>query len=284
VQGCQPNGNLYVVATPIGNLKDLSPRAADVLAQTQLILAEDTRSAARLLLALGIARPTRALHEHNERRATGSILARLREGSDVALISEAGTPLISDPGFRLVRAALEAGIRVIPIPGPCALISALVVSGLPTDRFVFEGFLPAKSGARRNRLEDLRHEARTIVFFEAPHRILASLRDMRAILGPERGVTLAREISKTHETVRSGTLAEVLAWASHDPNQRKGEITLVVQGAQADSDPDNEATRVLAVLLKYLPARAAAAATHEITGARKNALYRAALSTVADKA
>lgn len=281
MERCQPSGSLYVVATPIGNLKDLSPRAAEVLAQAQLLLAEDTRSAGKLLQAFGITRrPMHAFHEHNERRATPGILARLREGCDVALISEAGTPLVSDPGFHLVRTALEAGVRVIPIPGPCALISGLVVSGLPTDRFVFEGFLPAKSIARRSRLEDLRHESRTMVFFEAPHRILASLHDMQAIFGPERGVTLAREISKTHETVHRGTLTGIRRWASQDPSQRKGEITLVVQGAQADSERGNEAFRVLSVLLKYLPARAAVAATHEITGARKNALYRAALGSV----
>lgn len=280
MERCQPSGSLYIVATPIGNLKDLSPRAAEVLAQTQLLLAEDTRTAAKLLHVLGIGRPMHALHEHNERRATPSILARLREGCNVALISEAGTPLISDPGFHLVRAALGAGIRVVPIPGPCALISALVVSGLPTDRFVFEGFLPPKSVARRNRLEDLRQETRTMVFFEAPHRILASLHDMQAIFGPERGVTLARELTKTHETIRSDTLTAILHWASQDPSQRKGEIALVVQGAQANSEQGNEASRVLSVLLKYLPARTAVAATHEITGARKNELYRAALGSV----
>ncbi len=248
-----------------------------MLTQVEFILAEDTRTGAKLLQVLGIARPLHAFHEHNERRATPGILARLRKGCNVALISEAGTPLISDPGFHLVRAALEAGIRVIPIPGPCALISALVVSGLPTDRFVFEGFLPAKPVARRSRLKDLRHETRTMVFFEAPHRILASLHDMQAIFGPERDVTVAREITKAHETVRSDTLAGILHWASQDPNQRKGEITLVVQGAQTNSEQGNEVSRVLSVLLKYLPARAAAAATHDLTGARKNALYRAAL-------
>ncbi|MGH8659385.1 MAG: 16S rRNA (cytidine(1402)-2'-O)-methyltransferase [Gammaproteobacteria bacterium] len=280
MERCQPSGSLYIVATPIGNLKDLSPRAAETLAHAQLLLAEDTRAGAKLRQVLGIARPMHALHEHNERRTTPSILARLREGCNVALISEAGTPLISDPGFHLVRAALEAGIRVIPIPGPCALISALVVSGLPTDRFVFEGFLPAKSVARRKRLEDLRHETRTMVFFEAPHRILASLHDMQVIFGSERGVTLARELTKSHETVRSGTLTAILGWVNHDPNQRKGEIALVVQGAQTNPEQGDEASRVLSVLLKYLPARAAAAATHELTGARKNALYKAALGSV----
>ena len=280
MERCQPSGSLYIVATPIGNLKDLSPRAAEVLAQAELILAEDTRTGAKLLQVFGTARPMQALHEHNERRATPSILARLREGCNVALISEAGTPLVSDPGFHLVRTALEAGIRVIPIPGPCALISALVVSGLPTDRFVFEGFLPAKSVARRSRLEELRHETRTMVFFEAPHRILVSLHDMQAVFGAERRVTLARELTKSHETIRSDALTAMLDWVSQDPNQRKGEIALVVQGVQPNPDQWNEASRVLSVLLKYLPARAAVAATHELTGARKNALYRVTLGSV----
>lgn len=277
MQRCQSSGSLFVIATPIGNPEDLSPRAARVLGEVELLLTEDTRTSARLLRSLGLQRPLHAFYEHNERQASASILARLRDGCDVALISEAGTPLISDPGFHLVREALRAGIRVVPIPGPCALIAALVVSGMPTDRFVFEGFLPSRSAARRSRLEELGEEVRTMIFFEAPHRILTSLRDMVEVFGPQRAVTLARELTKTHETIRTGSLTWVLHWAEEDPNQRKGEITLLVEGAKGNSKQGSEAVTVLSVLLKHLPTREAVAAAHELTGARKKDLYRVAL-------
>lgn len=273
-------GTLYVVATPIGNLEDVSARALRVLAEVALIAAEDTRHSARLLQHFGIATPLAACHEHNERDEGGRFIKRLLAGDDVALISDAGTPLISDPGYHLVRQARSAGIHVVPLPGACALIAALSAAGLPSDRFIFEGFLPAKQAARRARLELLREEPRTVIFYEAPHRILESLEDLEAVFGPERPAVLARELTKTFETLQGLPLGELRSWVAADSNQQRGECVLVVGGWQApqgDDAIDQNARRVLRLLLAEMPVKRAAAVAAEITGIRKNLLYQLAL-------
>lgn len=269
-------GILYVVATPIGNLQDISARALQVLQSVALIAAEDTRHSHKLLAHYGIATPQLALHEHNERDITLRLLHRLTGGADIALVSDAGTPLISDPGFYLVRAARQAGIRVVPVPGPSALIAALSVAGLPTDRFLFEGFLPSRQAARRQRLQALQAETATLVFYESSHRICASLADMAELLGAGREATLARELTKTFETIRQGTLGELLARVRDDSNQQKGEFVVLVQGAPASKagSVDAAAARVLALLLAELPLKQAAALAAKITGRSKNALYQ----------
>jgi 16S rRNA (cytidine1402-2'-O)-methyltransferase len=273
-------GTLYVVATPIGNLEDISARALRVLSGVALIAAEDTRHSARLLQHFGIGTPLAACHEHNERDEGGRFIRQLRAGDDVALISDAGTPLISDPGYHLVRLARAAGIKVVPLPGPCALIAALSAAGLPSDRFVFEGFLPAKQVARRARLEHLREESRTLIFYEAPHRILDSLCDLESAFGPDRPALLARELTKTFETLKGLPLGELRAWVESDSNQQRGECVLVVAGWRApeqDETVDAGARRVLQLLLAELPVKRAAAVAAEITGVRKNLLYQLAL-------
>ncbi len=266
---------LYVVATPIGNLGDFSPRAVEVLQRVDLIAVEDTRHSGRLLQHFAIKTPMQALHEHNERTLADALLQKIESGQALALISDAGTPLVSDPGYHLVRLAREKGIRVIPVPGPCAAITALSAAGLPTDRFRFEGFLPAKSGARRQQLERLKQATLTLLFYESPHRIEDSLADMQTIFGGQRQGVLARELTKTFETIRSGTLAELSSWVTGDANQRKGEMVLLVQGA-AVADPDDldaDAERVLKILLQDLPLKQAAALATEITGVRRKKLY-----------
>ncbi|MBI5461147.1 MAG: 16S rRNA (cytidine(1402)-2'-O)-methyltransferase [Gammaproteobacteria bacterium] len=272
-------GVLYVVATPIGNRADITQRALSVLASVDQVLAEDTRHSGTLLRTLGIGTPLLSLHEHNEQVQVDPVLARLRSGADLALISDAGTPLISDPGYRIVRAARQAGIQVIPIPGPSALIAALSVAGLPTDRFVFEGFLPAKTAARRAHLQSLAGETRTLVFYEASHRIQECLSDLDACFGAEREAVIARELTKTFEQVHAGTLAELNAWIAADANRQRGEFVVLLAGAAptADAELDAEAQRVLKLLLAELPVKRAAALAAEITGARKNALYQYAL-------
>jgi 16S rRNA (cytidine1402-2'-O)-methyltransferase len=273
-------GTLYVVATPIGNLEDISARALRVLADVALIAAEDTRHSARLMQHFGIATPLAACHEHNERDEGGRFIRRLLSGGDVALISDAGTPLISDPGYHLVKAARAAGIRVVPIPGACALISALSAAGLPSDRFIFEGFLPAKQVARRSRLEHLREEPRTLIFYEAPHRILDALNDLEAVFGPDRPAVLGRELTKTFETLHGLPLAQLRAWVESDSNQQRGECVLVVGGWQAPQGgdaADANTLRVLRLLLAELPVKRAAAVAAEITGVKKNLLYQLAL-------
>lgn len=273
-------GTLYVVATPIGNLEDISARALRVLADVALIAAEDTRHSARLMQHFGITTPLAACHEHNERDEGGRFIKRLLGGEDVALISDAGTPLISDPGYHLVKAARAAGIRVVPIPGACALISALCAAGLPSDRFIFEGFLPAKQVARRSRLEHLREEPRTLIFYEAPHRILDALNDLEAVFGPDRPAVLGRELTKTFETLQGLPLAQLRAWVESDSNQQRGECVLVVGGWQAPQGGDAvdaNTLRVLRLLLAELPVKRAAAVAAEITGVKKNLLYLLAL-------
>jgi len=273
-------GTLYVVATPIGNLDDIGARALRVLREVALIAAEDTRHSQRLLQHFGIQTPLAACHEHNERDESGRFLARLQAGEDVALISDAGTPLVSDPGFHLVRQARAAGIRVVPVPGPCALIAALSAAGLPSDRFIFEGFLPARAAGRRARLELLKEESRTLVFYEAPHRILECLEDMQAVFGGGRQAVLARELTKTFETLKGAPLAELCAWVAADSNQQRGECVVLVAGWQAPEGEEAlsaEALRVLDLLLAELPLKRATALAAEITGVRKNLLYQVAL-------
>ncbi len=273
----QVTGKLWVVATPIGNLTDLSARAQEVLRSVDLIAAEDTRHSAALLNHYGIATRTFALHEHNERDAAEQLVQRLRQGATIALISDAGTPLVSDPGFRLVRAARAAGIMVSPVPGACAAIAALSVAGLPSDRFVFEGFLPAKAAARRAHLETLRAETRTLVFYESSHRIVEALADFLAVFGAERHATLARELTKLFETVLDGSLAELEPRVAADANQQRGEFVLLIAGADADADSMRlaEGRRVFDLLRTELAPSRAAKLAAEITGAPRKSLYDA---------
>ncbi|HEY0720352.1 MAG TPA: 16S rRNA (cytidine(1402)-2'-O)-methyltransferase [Gammaproteobacteria bacterium] len=266
-------GTLYVVATPIGNLGDMTPRAVEVLRAAGHIAAEDTRHSAGLLHHFGIATPMIALHEHNERQRAQMLLERLLAGEDIALISDAGTPLISDPGYHLVRQTRAAGVKVVPVPGTSALIAALSVSGLPTDRFCFEGFLPAKSGARTARLELLRRETRTLAFYEAPHRIEETLADAVAVFGAAREAVMARELTKTWETLLAMPLGMLLERVKSDPDQRRGEIVLLIAGAELADETEEEARRVALLLAEELPVKQAASLAAKITGARKNALY-----------
>ncbi len=268
------SGTLYVVATPIGNLADLSPRAQEVLRAADAVCAEDTRHTRQLLSHFGIERPLLALHEHNEEAMAQRVVARLEAGETLALVSDAGTPLVSDPGFRAVRAARAAGIRVSPVPGPSAIIAALSVAGLPSDRFAFEGFLPARPAARRERLRALAGEPRTLVFYEASHRIAESLADLGEAFGGQRPAVLARELTKLFETVLDGTLDALLARVEADADQRKGEFVVVVQGAGEDAAAKiAEGRRVYALLAPHLPPSTAARLAAEITGAPRKALY-----------
>lgn len=271
-----PTGTLHVVATPIGNLGDISARARQVLAAVDAICAEDTRHTRQLLQHLGIERPLLALHEHNEEAQSQAVVARLLAGESLALVSDAGTPLVSDPGFRLVRAAREAGIRVSPVPGASALVAALSVAGLPSDRFVFEGFLPAKLKARREHLQALAGEPRTLIFYESSHRIEAALADAVTAFGADRRAVLARELTKLFETVLDGTLAELAARVAADADQRKGEFVLLVEGAPEDADAALRAgLRLYEQLREHLPPSKAAKVASEITGAPRKALYGA---------
>ena len=268
------SGILSVVATPIGNLGDLSPRAVEVLRAATVIAAEDTRHSRPLLQHFGIATPLTALHEHNERAAVAALVAKLQAGANVALISDAGTPLVSDPGFRLVRAAREAGIDVSPVPGACAAIAALSVAGLPSDRFVFEGFLPAKAAARRARLRELAGETRTLVVYESSHRIAESCADLRDALGAEREARLLRELTKVHETCLGATLGEIAERVESDPEQRLGECVLVIAGRDEVVDARlAEGRRVYALLREGLAPAQAARLAAAITGAPRKALY-----------
>lgn len=275
-------GTLYVVATPIGNLEDMTHRAARILSEVDLIAAEDTRVSQKLLRHYGISTRLTAYHEHNERKKTPNLLRLLQQGKCIALISDAGTPLVSDPGFRLVQAANENGISVIPVPGPCAAIAALSAAGLPTDSFSFEGFTPAKRGARTKFFEECKQETRTLIFYEASHRIVASIRDMKAIFGPTRKAVIARELTKKFETIRYATLAELLtALTSQDPKQLRGEFVVLVEGLRANAVSaalDHETERILQILLRQLSTKQAVALAAEITGVRRHELYRFALS------
>lgn len=268
-------GQLWVVATPIGHLDDLTLRAADVLRRVAVIAAEDTRHSAPLLARIGSSAATVALHEHNEREQCERLIERMQAGADVALISDAGTPLISDPGFRLVRAARAAGLAVSPVPGACAAIAALSVAGLPSDRFVFEGFLPPKSSARRERLQALAAEPRTLIFYESSHRIAESIADLAAVFGPAREGVIARELTKRFETILAAPLGELAERVASDADQRRGEFVVLVAGAQ-DEQADAvlaEGRRVFALLAAELPPARAAKLAAAISGAPRKSLY-----------
>jgi 16S rRNA (cytidine1402-2'-O)-methyltransferase len=271
---------LYIVPTPIGNLGDITTRALDTLQSVQLIAAEDTRHSARLLQHFGITTPMWALHDHNERAQADRIVQRLSEGENIALISDAGTPLISDPGYHLVRKVRDAGFRVVPLPGACALIAALSASGLPTNRFAFEGFLPAKSLARKQRLEAVADDQRTLMFYESPHRLLASLETMLEVLGPDRYVVMARELTKTFETIRGDRLDRLVDWIKADANQQRGEFVLLIQGAETAPEQDAltpDELRVLTLLLEELSVKQASALAAKICNSKKKKMYQAAL-------
>ena len=273
-------GSLYIVATPIGNMGDMTERAQQTLSDVDVIAVEDTRRSGQLLRHFEISTPMMAVHEHNERQICDSLLSRIEKGESIALISDAGTPLLSDPGYFLVNQARERGINVIPIPGVSAVITALSVAGLPTDRFIFEGFLPAKSAARQQKLEKLKEDVRTIIFYEAPHRIVEMLKDCQTVFGAERKVVIARELTKTFETVHGDTLKNLIPWVESDENQKKGEFVVLLHGAAAreDTGVDAESERILLILLKNLPVKQAAALAASITGLKKNALYQHALN------
>ncbi|QDX31605.1 16S rRNA (cytidine(1402)-2'-O)-methyltransferase [Dickeya poaceiphila] len=266
---------LYIVPTPIGNLADITQRALMVLQQVDLIAAEDTRHTGLLLQHFAINARLFALHDHNEQQKAEQLLARLQQGMSIALVSDAGTPLINDPGYHLVRRCREAGVRVVPLPGPCAAITALSAAGLPSDRFCYEGFLPAKTKARKDRLRDLLEEPRTLIFYESTHRLLDSLQDMVEVWGPDRYVVLARELTKTWESLYGAPVGALLAWVQEDENRRKGEMVLIVEGHQPDEEALSAAAlRTLQLLRAELPLKKAAALAAEIHGVKKNALYR----------
>jgi 16S rRNA (cytidine1402-2'-O)-methyltransferase len=275
-----PVGRLYVVATPIGNLGDFSPRAREVLCGCALIAAEDTRHTGALMRHFGIATPLISLHDHNELQRTPELIARLTAGQEIALVSDAGTPAISDPGHELVRAAAAAGIPTLAVPGPCAALAALSVAGLPTDRFSFEGFLPARAAARRARLDTLAAEPRTLVFYESPHRIGAMLEACAAAFGGDRAAAVCREITKLHESLYRGPLAELAARAAADADFARGEIVVVIAGAEPTTAPaePGELDRVLTLLLADLPLKQAAQLAAEILRVRGNEAYRRALA------
>ena len=281
--GLPAAGRLYVVATPIGNLGDLSVRARETLASCALIAAEDTRHTGILLKAFGIGTPQISLHDHNEGMRAIEIIARLREGKSIALVSDAGTPAISDPGFELVRAVAAAGIDIIAIPGPCAAIAALSIGALPTDRFCFEGFLPARGAARRQRLKSLEQESRTLVLYESPHRVRETLEDCVAAFGEARAATVVREATKLHETTYRGSLLELSNKSQLDADFSRGEIVLLIGGmpqmpaGDADSEGKAELDKVLTALLAELPLKQAARLAAQITGARDNEAYKRAL-------
>jgi 16S rRNA (cytidine1402-2'-O)-methyltransferase len=268
------SGRLDIVATPIGNLADFSQRARDCLAAADLIAAEDTRRTGQMLQVLGISRPLLSLHDHNERARLVPLLERLAAGGRVALVSDAGTPLVSDPGYALVQAAIAAGHLVQAIPGPSAVMAALASAGLPTDRFCFEGFVPARGAERKSRLQEIAAERRTVVLFEAPHRIVATLTQLAALCGAQRRAAVARELTKTFETVYRGTLAQLLETAAQDANFARGEITVVLEGAARDAPADEEfLRRLLTLLLAELPPPRAAAIAAQLTGRRRAEVY-----------
>ncbi|HHF4079215.1 TPA: 16S rRNA (cytidine(1402)-2'-O)-methyltransferase [Haemophilus influenzae] len=274
-------GILYIVATPIGNLQDITQRALETFVQVDLIAAEDTRHSGFLLSHYGIKKPFFALHDHNEQEKAHILVEKLKQGSNIALISDAGTPLISDPGFHLVRQCREAGIRVVPLPGACAAITALCASGIASDRFCFEGFLPAKSKARKDKLENIAEEDRTLIFYESTHRILDTLEDMQSVLGEERYMVLAREMTKTWETITGNTIKNLREWLLEDPNRTKGEMVLIVEGKPKSDNNDEispQAVKALELIAEELPLKKAAAIVAELYGYKKNALYQFGLA------
>ncbi|WP_338163525.1 16S rRNA (cytidine(1402)-2'-O)-methyltransferase [Vibrio sp. 10N] len=267
---------LFIVPTPIGNLGDITQRALDVLNSVDIIAAEDTRHTGKLLSHFNIQTRTFALHDHNEQQKAQVLVDKLLAGESIALVSDAGTPLISDPGYHLVSQCRQAGVKVVPLPGACAVITALSASGLPSDRFSFEGFLPAKSKGRKDKFMEIAKAERTCIFYESPHRITESLADMLEVLGPEREVVLARELTKTYETIQGLPLGELIEWIEEDDNRKRGEMVLLIHGHRepVNEELPDEATRTLAILVKDLPLKKAAAATAEIYNLKKNALYK----------
>jgi 16S rRNA (cytidine1402-2'-O)-methyltransferase len=278
-------GRLYVVATPIGNLGDLSARARTTLEGCSVVAAEDTRHSGALLAHVGLKKPLVSLHDHNEAQRAPELIAQLLGGASIALVSDAGTPAISDPGYDLVRLAAEAGIEVVAVPGPCAAVAALSIGGLPTDRFCFEGFLPARGSARRTRLDALKNEPRTLVFYESPHRVVEMLEDCAGAFGLARNAVVAREITKLHETTYRGSLGELAARAAGDTDFARGEIVLIVGGAplaeavEGGADGHGGALdKVLVVLMAELPLKQAAHLAAKIAGTRDNETYKRALA------
>ncbi|MCK4674927.1 MAG: 16S rRNA (cytidine(1402)-2'-O)-methyltransferase [Gammaproteobacteria bacterium] len=270
-------GTLYLVATPIGNLADITQRAISVLNQVDIIAAEDTRHSQRLLSHLGIKTKLLAYHEHNEDRITPGLIADLESGKSIALISDAGTPLINDPGYRLVSQAHGRDVKVVPVPGACAAIAALSAAGLATDAFTFEGFPPAKHGTRMHFFERLDQERRTMIFYVSCHRIIETLKDMQSIFGENRRVTFARELSKTFETIKRMELCALISWVEADENQRKGEIVLVVEGVVTEVVADAQLDFYLSILLAELPLKQTVNLAVKMTGLNKNDVYRRAL-------
>ena len=276
-------GTLYVVATPIGNLADLSPRAIEVLTQVDLVLAEDTRHTAQLLRHFGLSRPMLSLHEHNERQKMESVVQQLQENQSIALVSDAGTPLVSDPGFPLLRRVRELNLPVVAVPGPCAAIAALSVAGLPTDRFIFEGFLPSRRGARQARLQTLAAEQRTLVFYESGKRLAPMLEDLCLIFGPQREAAVARELTKLYESLYRAGLGELKLQSDSDPDMSRGELVVLVQGcSEREEEHDQELDRVLSVLLPVLPLSQAVKLACALTDLGRNQVYKRATSLQKD--
>lgn len=272
-------GNLYIVSTPIGNLGDITERALRILAEVDLIACEDTRHTNKLLTHFSIKNKTLSLHDHNERQRQDQIANLLQEGKNIALVSDAGTPLISDPGFHIVKYLRELNLSVVPVPGACALIAALSASGLPTNRFTFEGFLPSKSGPRKATLTALANEERTMVFYDAPRRAIDTVDDIVEVLGEERQIVIARELTKTFETIHNDTAGNIQKWLREDPNQLKGEMVLMIEGVKVDtSEITPQITETLRMLVKELPPKKACAITADIYKVKKNMLYDLALS------
>lgn len=277
-------GVLYVVATPIGNLADITERAKTILATVDCVAAEDTRHTGRFLQHLGLNKKLISLHDHNERQKTAGLIDRLAQGDAIALVSDAGTPLISDPGYFLVREVRAAGFKVIPVPGACAMVAALSASGIATDRFIFEGFLPAKSGARRKCMEMLSNESRTLVFYESTHRIAESVQDMKDVFGGHRLATIARELTKTFETIYSDSLEGLVNWLEADSDQKRGEFVIIVSGNdESVSANESESDRIVDILTTRLPLTQATSLAAEITGERKKTLYQRALQRRTDE-
>ncbi len=272
----QESSILYIVPTPIGNLGDITQRALDVLSSVDLVAAEDTRHTGKLLSHFNIQTKTFSLHDHNEQEKADILVERLLSGQSIALVSDAGTPLISDPGYHLVNRCRQAGVKVVPLPGACAVITALSAAGLPSDRFSFEGFFPPKTKARKDKLNEIIQVERTCIFYESPHRIMQSLEDMLDVLGPDRDVVIARELTKTFETIQGMPLGELIPWMEEDENRRRGEMVILIHGYRNSEEEElsAEATRALGILVKSLPLKKAAAAVAEIYNLKKNALYK----------
>jgi len=273
-------GVLFIVATPIGNLSDITLRAIETLKQVDLIAAEDTRHSKKLLNHYNITTPQISLHNYNEAKRSESILNKLKQGKNIALISDAGTPLISDPGNLLVSKTRQNGITVVPIPGPSALITALSGSGLPTDKFIFEGFLPAKPKQQLEHLQKLSDEMRTMIFYEAPHRLLTTINNMKTVFGPDRFMVIAKELTKTFETIYGNNITEVENWLLEKPVRQKGEFVILIKGAAKNIEINHETLKIFDLLAKNMPRKQAIILTSEITGVKKNKLYKLSINTI----